>query len=206
MSKKNPWEAIYRRGSSTELGWYQADPKVSLRLIHESGIRTSQRIIDVGGGASLLVDNLIRLGFEDLTVLDLSQAALTESQRRLGRAADGVSWIAQDVTTFRSAKTFDLWHDRAALHFLTRRHDRERYRETIRQALNPGGTAIIGTFALGGRRRCAGLWVRRYGEADIRRLLGSEFHLLSSIREVHLTPSGVEQPYSYFVVKREKAA
>ena len=203
MSRENHWEAIYRRSRSTELGWYQADPEVSLRLIHESGVRKSQRVIDVGSGSSLLVDNLVRLGFEHLTVLDIAQASLAESQRRLGRAADAVSWIAQDVTTFRSAKTFDLWHDRAVLHFLTHGSDRERYRETISKALKPGGTAIIGTFALDGRRRCAGLWVRRYGEADIRQLLGSGFRLLSTTREIHLTPGGVEQPYSYFVLQRE---
>lgn len=205
MSKRH-WEAVYRKASTSELGWYQAAPVVSLRLIRDFGVSQAQRVIDVGGGASLLVDRLLELGFVDLTVLDISEAALRESQQRLGPLAAKVSWTPGDIRQFRPETKFDLWHDRAVLHFFTRRRDRESYRNTLQLALKPGGLAIIGTFALSGRRRCAGLWVRRYGEGEIRKLLGPELHLVETVSETHTTPNGIEQPYTYFVLRYEKAA
>jgi 2-polyprenyl-3-methyl-5-hydroxy-6-metoxy-1,4-benzoquinol methylase len=206
MSKKYHWENVYRRERSTELGWYQAAPDLSLQLIREAGIEPAHRVIDVGGGTSFLVDQLLNMGFKDVTVLDLSITTLLESQERLGDRANRVSWIGQDVTTFQPDGVYDLWHDRAVLHFLTRKRDRHRYRDTLQATLAPNGVAIIGTFALGGARRCAGLWVRRYGEDDIRQLFGSFLHLKAAVHEMHVTPGGIEQPYTYFVLRAENEA
>ena len=188
------WEQVYRTRHPTEVSWYQADPATSLRLIEETGVRRSAPILDVGGGASVLADRLVAAGYADVTVLDISSAALAVVQERLGPA---VRVIMADVTRVEPARRYALWHDRAVLHFLTDPEDQRAYVRTLTQALQPGGHVILATFALDGPARCSGLPVERYDAARMVALLGPGFQLRRAETEVHLTPAGVSQHFQY---------
>ncbi len=165
------------------MSWFQESPAPSLDLIRSPWARpTGTSIIDVGGGASRLVDALFDEGFDRLTVLDLSEQALAASKARLGAAANKVRWLVADVTTWEPAETYDLWHDRAAFHFLTEAADRAAYASARRKAVRPGGHVIIGTFALDGPERCSGLPVQRHDAASIAAVLGDDFELIDTRR------------------------
>jgi 2-polyprenyl-3-methyl-5-hydroxy-6-metoxy-1,4-benzoquinol methylase len=170
-----------------------------LELVAATGLDAEARILDVGGGSSTFVDHLLDLGFHNVDVLDISEPAIRHAQTRLGWRASRVRWQVRDVTTFTTGHRFDLWHDRAVLHFLTRKHDRERYAYALGAAVKPRGHVIISTFSLDGPMKCSGLRVRRYGPDEISALLGPRFDLVDTRRETHLTPSGeVRQRFSYF--------
>lgn len=188
------WEEVYRTRNPAEVSWYQADPAVSLRLIEQTGVGRSAPILDVGGGASLLADRLVAAGYADVTVLDLSSVALAVVRDRVGPA---VRTITADVTRFEPSRQYALWHDRAVLHFLTDPEDRQAYVRTLTQALQPGGHAILATFALDGPARCSGLPVERYDAARMVALLGAGFQLRRAETEVHLTPAGAPQHFQY---------
>lgn len=188
------WEEVYRTKDPTQVSWYQADPAVSLRLIEQAGPGRSEPILDIGGGASVLADRLIVSGFTDVTVLDISSAALAIVQHRLGPA---VRVIQADVTQFEPARRYALWHDRAVLHFLTDPEDQRSYVRALRQALRPGGHAILATFALDGPTRCSGLPVERYDATRLSGLLGPDFQLRGMEAEAHRTPSGATQHFQY---------
>jgi SAM-dependent methyltransferase len=171
---------------------------MSLRLIAATGLAGSAPVIDVGGGASVLVDGLLEAGFTDVTVLDLSGAALAASRARLGRSAGSVRWIEADITRADlPPRSFDLWHDRAVFHFLTDRADRQAYLRVLRHALRPGASVVIATFAEDGPERCSGLPVRRYAPSQLHAELGDDFEWLASEREEHVTPGGVLQQFQY---------
>ena len=198
MSRKAHWEAVYTQKAPETVSWYQPRASVSLRLIELAGVGPGDRIIDVGGGASVLVENLLEAGHRELTVLDLSGAALARTRSRLGGRAAAVTWLEADVTaTNLPAAGYDLWHDRAVFHFLVEPGDREAYLRTLRQALRPGGHVIIATFAEDGPERCSGLPVRRYGPQQLQAELGEDFELLASQREEHVTPGGAVQRFQY---------
>lgn len=182
------------------LSWYQAEPTLSLELIDALGATSGSAIIDVGGGASVLVDHLLRNGFTDLTVLDLSEAALRTSRQRIGAEAK-VGWITADVLRWEPERAYDLWHDRAVLHFLTG-EDVERYRATLRRAVGPEGSAVLATFATDGPERCSGLPVTRYSSRELAMVLGDGFEVVEQRREVHRTPGGVEQPFTWLAARR----
>ena len=188
------WEQVYRTRSPAEVSWYQADPAVSLRLIEQTGVERSAPILDVGGGASVLADRLVGDGFEDVTVLDISSAALAVVQERLGPA---VRTVMADVTRYEPARRYALWHDRAVLHFLADPEDQRAYVGTLAHTLQPGGHVILATFALDGPTRCSGLPVERYDAARMVALLGAGFQLRRAETEVHLTPAGVPQHFQY---------
>ena len=156
------WQEVYASRSHTDVSWYQAEPTRSLEYIEASGIPTEGAIIDVGGGASTLVDHLLRRGYSRLTVLDISASALEQARHRLGEAAETVDWRVADVVSFRSERRFALWHDRAVLHFLVDVEERERYLETLTRTLMPGGHAVLAGFGPDGPQKCSGLPVRRY--------------------------------------------
>jgi 2-polyprenyl-3-methyl-5-hydroxy-6-metoxy-1,4-benzoquinol methylase len=184
------------------VGWYQESPNTSLGLIEATGIDPDARILDVGGGASTLVDGLLDRGFENASVLDLSKSAIGHARSRLGARSDQVTWITEDVTTFRPARPFVLWHDRAVLHFLTKIHDRELYVQSLTESLAPTGHVIIATFALDGPKKCSGLEVVRYGSREMTALLGGDFTLLEIVHETHLTPGDIKQRFTYFRFQR----
>ncbi len=198
MTHKEHWENIYRAKTPTQVSWYQARPSMSLRPIEATRIEKHLRIIDVGGGASVLVDCLLEAGFSQLAVLDLSTAAIRQAQSRLGRRASQIQWYEANVTRFQSPHRFDLWHDRAVFHFLTRAAGRRRYVRVLRQTLLPDGQPIIATFALTGSGKCSGLDVMRYDAPSICAQLGNKFELIEECAETHVTPSQLEQQFAYY--------
>ena len=198
MDTKAHWEHIYETKAPTQVSWYQQHPHCSLRLIQRAGIRPTEPIIDVGGGASTLVDDLLTAGFQSITILDISATALQLARLRLGARADAVTWIEADITqTALPAHSYALWHDRAVFHFLTREADRQRYIDTLRQAIRPGAHVIVATFAPDGPHQCSGLDVQRYAPESLHRQFGPGFELVESISESHQTPWGAEQKFMY---------
>ena len=198
MNRQEYWNQVYQTKGSQDISWHQRRPDLSLALIAASAVGKDAGIIDVGGGASTLVDFLLDDGHTRLAVLDLSGVALSHSRTRLGARADGVEWFEADVTSFQSPHRFDLWHDRAVFHFLTTAEDHQRYMATLRRTLHPGGTVVLSTFALDGPPKCSGLDVMRYDESSILAELGAEFQLQEVRRETHVTPWQSEQHFIYF--------
>ena len=179
------------------MSWFQPNPEASMALIHAAGIHKHEPVIDVGGGASRLVDYLLSEGFTDITVLDIAEAALQKTRARLGKAADQVQWLTADVTQWQPAKRYRLLHDRAVFHFLTEAADRAAYRKALEFALAPGGTVVIAGFALDGPERCSGLPVQRYSPDTLAAELGPGFRLREQRSEDHLTPAGRLQRFQY---------
>src|SRR6516164_3193420 len=177
-TRKSHWQTVYTTKGENEVSWFQDNPALSLELIDLVRPAHDAAIVDIGGGASRLVDSLLARGFERLTVLDISQAALDVARARLGDRASRVQWVAADVTKWRPAQTFDIWHDRAAFHFLVDAADRAAYVARLKEAVPPGGHAIIGTFGIDGPEKCSGLPVNRYDEARLSAELGTSFALI----------------------------
>src|SRR6266498_851825 len=199
------WERVYADGYE-DVSWFQARPDLSLRLIKSSGVAKDAGIIDVGGGASPLVDCLLDEGYSQVAALDISPTALRYARDRLGSRARLVNWFEADVTTFDPPRRFGLWHDRAVFHFLTDAVQRRAYVQTLRRTLSSNGTVIIATFAMDGPTRCNGLPVERYDARKISAELGPDFSLIEKVSEVHRTPSGTPQAFSYFHFRREPMA
>ncbi|MDD5250888.1 MAG: class I SAM-dependent methyltransferase [Rhodocyclaceae bacterium] len=198
MPSKEHWERVYATKPVDAVSWFQEHAEQSVRLIQDAGVALDASIIDVGGGASTLVDDLLQRGYSSLTVLDLSAAALAAAQRRLGARAGEVRWIEADVT--RAAlpfQAYDVWHDRAVFHFLTSPADRHAYVEAVLRAVKPGGHVIVATFAEDGPTQCSGLPVMRYGANELHAEFGAPFTLLRHEREEHRTPSGAVQKFIY---------
>jgi 2-polyprenyl-3-methyl-5-hydroxy-6-metoxy-1,4-benzoquinol methylase len=191
------WQNVYATKAEKEVSWFQEKPAPSLDLIAAAGIASDAAIIDVGGGASRLVDSLLDKGFRRITILDLSAKALDEAKKRLGQRADGVDWIAADITIWEPSRTYDLWHDRAAFHFLTEPADRDAYIVRLKKAVRPGGHVIIATFAADGPERCSGLPIVRYDPEALARKLGPGFEFVESRRHDHLTPGGNTQRFQF---------
>ena len=203
MDDKVHWEAIYTTKRSSEMSWYEPFPARSIELLLRAGVDRDSAIIDVGGGDARFVDALLERGFRDVTVLDISAKAIARAQARLGARATGVKWIEADVRRASLAHhAYDVWHDRAVFHFLSQASDRAGYVAQVTHALRPGGTILIATFALEGPPRCSGLAVTRYDANGLARELGDEFVLLESLTDVHRTPAGVEQAFTYAVFRR----
>lgn len=198
MKSKNHWEDVYHTKDVTQVSWYQEHPELSLQFIEHTGIDRTAQIIDVGGGASTLVDDLIANGYQNVTVLDISAAALEVAQQRLGAKASAVTWLEADVTQVRlPANFYDVWHDRAVFHFLTRAEDRARYVESVQHSVKTGGHVIVATFGLEGPTRCSGLDVVRYSADSLHDEFGDEFELVDKTSEAHHTPFGTEQKFIY---------
>jgi 2-polyprenyl-3-methyl-5-hydroxy-6-metoxy-1,4-benzoquinol methylase len=196
------WQSVYTTKAENEVSWFQENPATSLRLIRDAAASSGSAIIDIGGGASRLVDALVAQGFRALTVLDISAAALEAAKTRLGPSSADVDWITADVTTWMPIKTYDIWHDRAALHFLTEAADRNAYIDRLKSAVAPRGQVIIGTFALDGPEKCSGLPVQRYDAKSLSDALGSSFELADSFREAHHTPWGAVQHFQFCRFRR----
>lgn len=198
MDRKQHWEQVYATKPSDAVSWFQEHADQSLRLIRNTGLGKDAAIIDVGGGASVLVDELVKEGYTDLTVLDLSSAALAVARQRLGKHADPVHWMEGDITqaTF-PVHRFDIWHDRAVFHFLTAPSDRSAYVERVMRAVRPGGHVIIATFAEDGPEKCSGLPVMRYKPESLHAEFGDGFLLVEHEKEEHHTPFGTVQQFVY---------
>jgi ubiquinone/menaquinone biosynthesis C-methylase UbiE len=202
MSRRLHWDNVYTTKRESEVSWFQQNPSVSLDLIAAAGATPASRIIDIGGGASRLVDALVEKGFRAVTVLDVSDAALAVAATRLGSRANEVRWIAADATSWEPQEQYDVWHDRAAFHFLTDEADRTAYVARLTRALRPGGHAIIATFAEDGPERCSGLPVQRHDAASLAGALGPAFELVETRRHAHATPWGSEQRFRFNLFRR----
>lgn len=196
------WEQVYSTRPAETLSWFQVAPEPSLDAILALAPTKETPIIDVGGGASGLVDALIDRGFADVSVLDISAAALAQAQGRLGAAAAQVRWKVADVTRWTPARVYRIWHDRAVFHFLTEPEQRAAYSRALEVGLAPGGFAIIGTFAREGPERCSGLPVSRYDADRLAAELGPEFRLVRDWRETHRTPGDTKQLFQWCVLRR----
>jgi 2-polyprenyl-3-methyl-5-hydroxy-6-metoxy-1,4-benzoquinol methylase len=201
-NRKAHWETVYTTKDENEVSWFQENPAPSLELIDLVPPTPESAIVDIGGGASRLVDKLVVRGFSRVTVLDISEAALEAAKARLGERASQVQWIVADVTKWCPTQTFDVWHDRAAFHFLVDPVDRSAYVTRLKQAIKPGGHVIIGTFAIDGPEKCSGLPVNRYDAASLAKELGEGFELMESRRQDHSTPWKSAQRFQFCIFRR----
>jgi 2-polyprenyl-3-methyl-5-hydroxy-6-metoxy-1,4-benzoquinol methylase len=198
MTRRDHWEDIYRTKAASDVSWYQPEARVSLDLVRRVAPELDAPIIDVGGGASTLVDGLLDEGYQQVTVLDLAGSALAVARQRLGERAAQVTWLDSDVLTAQlPVASYAVWHDRAVFHFLTDPTDRARYVAQVMNAVQPGGHVIVASFAPEGPLRCSGLEVVRYSPDTMHAQFGKGFRLLDSVREDHHTPSGVTQAFVY---------
>lgn len=202
MDRFEHWEHIYRTKGPDQLSWFQAEARLSRLLIETVAPDRTARIVDIGAGASTLVAGLLDAGYRDITALDLSPTALALAQARVGAAATAVTWQPADVLQVEFPRhAFDVWHDRAVFHFLTEAADRTRYVQQVRHAVRPGGIVIVATFAEDGPTRCSGLDVARYAPDALHAEFGAGFALVEHRRELHTTPSGATQAFTYCVCR-----
>jgi 2-polyprenyl-3-methyl-5-hydroxy-6-metoxy-1,4-benzoquinol methylase len=206
MQSKEHWEGVYSAKPADGLSWFQEHAQQSLRLIKATGVPPTAQIIDVGGGASTLIDDLVASNYEAVTVLDLSGAALEKAKARLGERARKVRWLEADITQVElSHHAYDVWHDRAVFHFLTEVEERQAYVAQVLHALKPGGHIIVATFAEDGPLQCSGLPVVRYSAEALHAEFGAPFQLIEHHREEHQTPFGTKQKFVYCYCRRHVA-
>jgi ubiquinone/menaquinone biosynthesis C-methylase UbiE len=203
MDQRKHWEEVYSTKPTEKLGWYEPHLQTSLRWINNLGLSKDARIIDIGGGVSTLVDDLLEKDYKSITVLDLSKSALSSVKARLGKTAESVTWLEGDITTIDLPEQYyELWHDRAVFHFLVSPEQQQQYLENLLNALRPGGHVIIGTFAPEAPPKCSGLPVHRYSHDQLASTLGKEFKLNKYDKKLHITPGGVNQMYIYCQFQR----
>jgi SAM-dependent methyltransferase len=203
MNQKDHWEQVYSTRPTEKLGWYEPHLQTSLSWIKGLSLATDARIIDVGGGASTLVDDLLDAGYRSITVLDISEKALSLAKARLGEKAGLVTWLDGDIASVDlPIHSYELWHDRAVFHFLIMFEQQQKYRDNLLKALKPGGHLIIGTFAPEAPPKCSGLPIQRYTPEQLQITLGMEFELEHHHKDLHITPGGVEQMYLYCHFRR----
>jgi 2-polyprenyl-3-methyl-5-hydroxy-6-metoxy-1,4-benzoquinol methylase len=200
--RKQHWEKQYSQKDPLEVSWYQKEPALSMSMIAQTGIGKDACIIDVGGGASLLVDRLQSDGYSCLSVLDISGKSLEVSKLRLAGNAQNIDWIEEDITKFVAPRQYSLWHDRAVFHFLTQASDRGKYVQALKKSLVPGGHVVLAAFALGGPTKCSGLDIVQYDSAKLLNEFGPEFSLVGEAFETHMTPAGKGQEFRYFQLVR----
>ena len=198
MNKQQHWENVYRTKARDEVSWFREHLDTSLRMITNTGVGKDAAIIDVGGGNSTLVDDLLDHEFIDVSVLDISGKAISDSKKRLGKKAEKLNWIVADITSVDlPADHYDVWHDRAVFHFLTDTEDRRKYVELVMRSLKQGGHIIVASFGLEGPQKCSGLDVVRYSPETMHDEFGNSFDLVESVGETHNTPFGTTQDFVY---------
>ena len=203
MQTRDYWEKVYTSKSTDAVSWFQEHAENSLRLIQETGVALDAGIIDIGGGASTLVDDLLAKGYSNLSVLDLSAAAMLAAQKRLGIQASEVKWLEADITKIEfPMHAFDVWHDRVVFHFLTSLEDRNAYVGAVLRAVKPSGHVIVATFAEDGPLQCSGLPVKRYNKDELHAEFGDAFTLTQHGKESHHTPFGTVQQFTYYYCRK----
>ncbi len=201
--RKNHWESVYQARACDEVSWFKDDPRTSIKLIASVHLDPTAWIMDVGGGDSKVADRLIELGFQNICVLDISRKALERSKARLGRKAKLVCWIESDILEYETGRRFDLWHDWAAFHFLTRKQDIRKYVRIAGKLIRPGGYLILATFSSKGPLRCSGLNVTRYCVESIQKVFEEDFVHIKSFREDHKTPFQTKQNFLYTLFRKK---
>lgn len=202
MNTAGHWQQLWEQKAPDQVGWYEQDPKQSLTMIEAADLHADAAILDVGGGMSRLAGKLLEAGYTDITVADLSEAALDQARAGLGERAQEIDWVVADARKHAFGRDFDLWHDRAVFHFMVEAPDCDGYLDVLMRTLRPGGHLIVGTFGPDGPTQCSGLPVRRYGIEELSAQLGPEFELIGSEIQVHQTPSGREQQFLWAHFRR----
>ena len=204
MSNKDHWEKIYSTKEIDGVSWYQETPTTSLNIIDSLKLNLNTSIIDIGAGKSFLADNLLDLGYNDITILDISRNALNEVTRRVGKKNHKIKCIESNVIDLSSGQKYDVWHDRAVFHFITDNKEREKYLDLLNSSLNKDGCLIIGTFSEDGPLKCSGLEVQRYSVKDLRELLKPNFKFIDGFKEIHDTPFNTSQSFTFCTFKKIK--
>ncbi len=197
FDRKKHWENIYNSKQLNEVSWYQPNPETSLDFVKQFNLSLTAKIIDIGGGDSFLVDHLLAMGFQNITVLDISESALERAKQRLGENASKVTWIVADAATFKPTELYDFWHDRAAFHFLTQEQEIENYLATIQQSIKPSGILVIGTFSEQGPKKCSGIEIKQYSEVSMSDRLKKFFEKIKCITVDHQTPFDTVQNFIF---------
>ena len=204
MSNKDHWEKIYSTKEIDGVSWYQETPTTSLNIIDSLKLNLNTSIIDIGAGKSFLADNLLDLGYNDITILDISRNALNEVTRRVGKKNHKIKCIESNVIDLSSGQKYDVWHDRAVFHFITNNQEREKYLDLLNSSLNKDGCLIIGTFSEDGPLKCSGLEVQRYSIKDLRELLKPNFKFIDGFKEIYDTPFNTSQSFTFCTFKKIK--
>lgn len=200
INRKNHWDTVYETKQPNEVSWTQENPKTSIDFIHETSLGKSSKIIDVGGGDSKLVDFLLEEGYENITVLDISEKALERAKKRLGKNAEKVNWIISDITEFKPENTYDIWHDRATFHFLTTDEQVKTYVEIVEKCVS--NYLIIGTFSENGPKKCSGLDIKQYSELELENQFSNRFKKIKCITEDHITPFETTQNFTFCIFEK----
>ena len=202
FDRKKHWENIYETKPLTEVSWYQPLPETSIRLLGEIGILADSSLIDIGGGDSFLVDYLLKKGIADITVLDISAKAIERAKERLGTEAQKVTWIQSDISQFTPTTQYDIWHDRAAFHFLTEEKEIEHYVEIASESVKIGGHLVLGTFSDNGPKKCSGIEIKQYSQPEMTKKFARAFRCVKCFNEDHNTPFNTFQNFTFGVFKR----
>ncbi|MFD1095614.1 class I SAM-dependent methyltransferase [Salegentibacter chungangensis] len=202
--RKQHWEEVYDKKKLTEVSWYQPIPETSLDFIEGFRLQKDAKIIDVGGGDSFLVDHLLERGYTNITVLDISAKAIERAKQRLGEKAGKVTWIVSDAAEFQPEEQYDVWHDRAAFHFLTEEPKIESYLENLKKGVKPGGYVVLGTFSEKGPEKCSGLFIHQYSKEEMSGLFREGFKMLKCINVDHKTPSEKIQNFTFCSFRKEE--
>ncbi len=195
--RKQHWENVYATKKLEEVSWFEPTPKISLEFLNKFNVPKDAKIIDVGGGDSLLVDNLIELGYTDVSVLDISETAINRAKQRLGEKAGMVTWIIADASQFKPVEMYDFWHDRAAFHFLTDENDVKNYIDNISKYIKPNGVFVIGTFSDKGPKKCSGIEIKQYTEQALLNILYKYFDKVECKEVEHITPFNTTQSFIF---------
>lgn len=206
FDRKKHWENIYQTKELKDVSWFQPKPETSLNFLEDFKVPLNAKIIDVGGGDSYLVDHLLQLGYTDVTVLDISEAAIERAKQRLGKRAAEVTWIVSDATQFKPTEKYDFWHDRAAFHFLTDEHEVETYLSMVQRSMKPNGILVIGTFSEEGPRKCSGIEIKQYSENTMTARLDKYFNKIKCLTVDHLTPFNTVQNFIFCSFRNLQAA
>ena len=201
-NRKNHWETVYKTKQPNEVSWTQEKPETSLDFIRKINLEKSAKIIDIGGGDSKLVDFLLDEGYENITVLDISENALERAKKRLGKKSQKVNWIVSDISEFKPKTTYDIWHDRATFHFLTTEEQVKKYVEITGKWVT--GFLIIGTFSEIGPKKCSGLDIKQYSESELEKQFWNRFEKLKCRTEDHITPFETKQNFTFCVFEKIK--
>jgi len=203
ISRQDHWNNIYETKDTTKVSWYQQTPETALKLLEKYKIRKEHKIIDIGGGDSFLVDNLLELKYQDITVLDISETAIQKSKERLGNEAAKVKWLVEDAANFKPTEKYDFWYDRAAFHFLLDDNEIGNYVNTVNESINPDGYLVIATFSKNGPDVCSGLKTTQYTEDDLCEKLKDKFIKEECFYQDHNTPSGSKQNFIFCCFRRK---
>lgn len=195
--RKEHWNKVYDSKTPTEVSWYEPMPETSLNYITECKLDNDAAIIDIGGGDSFLAEFLLAKGFTDVTVVDISEKAIERAKKRLGERAEEIKWIVADASEFKPERQYDLWHDRAAFHFLTEDEQVQNYLQTVKRSVKPGGFLVIGTFSENGPKKCSGIEIRQYSVSQMQDLFSDDFTTMSCKNIDHTTPSGGIQNFTF---------